>query len=129
MARPKANIDWEKVDKYLQAQCDGSGIAGLLGISPETLYRHCKEDHKIGFDAYSQQKKSEGKELLRSAQFKAAMTGNITMQIWLGKQYLDQKEKSEVRTEDISNNTLKVEIVPGAKPVNSESEIDLTRNT
>ena len=64
MARPKAIIDWDEVDKHLQAQCDGVGIAGILGISPETLYRACKELHKIGFDAYSAAKKGEGKEFL-----------------------------------------------------------------
>ena len=59
MGRPKANIDWNKVDKYLQAQCDGVGIAGLLGIDCETLYNRCKEDNKVGFSEYSAQR--EGK--------------------------------------------------------------------
>lgn len=101
MARPKANIDWLKVDRYLQAQCEGTGIAGLLGINPETLYRHCQEKHKMGFDAYSAIKKSEGKELLRGKQFEMAMKGNTAMVIWLGKQYLEQREKSDVSHEGI----------------------------
>lgn len=29
-------------------------------------------------------------------QFKNAQAGNVTMQIWLGKQYLGQKDKQEV---------------------------------
>ena len=95
MARPKADIDWHKVDKYLQAHCDGVGIAGLLGIDPETLYRACQRDHKIGFSEYSAQKKSEGKELLKAKQFETAMSGNVSMQIWLGKQYLGQRDKTE----------------------------------
>lgn len=96
MARPEADIDWKKVDAYLQAHCNGTGIAGLLGISAETLYRACKRDHKIGFDEYSQQKKAEGKELLKAKQFETAMSGNVSMQIWLGKQYLGQRDKSDV---------------------------------
>ena len=41
MGRPKANIDWNKVDDFLQAQCDGVGIAGILGFHPNTLYEAC----------------------------------------------------------------------------------------
>jgi hypothetical protein len=103
MARPEANINWELVDSYLLRQCDGVGIAGILGISPETLYRHCQKDYKIGFDAYSAQKKSEGKEILRAKQYdtavgdsKKSIPGNVSMQIWLGKQYLGQRDKSEL---------------------------------
>lgn len=96
MSRPKINIDWKKVDKYLQAQCDGVGIAGLLGIAPITLYRHCQEEFKVNFDAYSAQKKAEGKELLRGKQFQVAMDGDKTMLVWLGKQYLEQKDKSDI---------------------------------
>ena len=33
---------------------------------------------------------------LRRAQWKSAKSGNVTMQIWLGKQWLGQKEQSEV---------------------------------
>ena len=93
--RPKAKIDWDKVGKYLQAQCSTVGIAGLLGISPDTLYKRCKEDNKIEYTAFSELKKAEGKELLRAKQFESAMKGNIPMGIWLGKQYLGQKDKTE----------------------------------
>lgn len=95
MGRPKADIDWNKVDKYLQAQCDGVGIAGLLGIHPNTLYLACEDVHKISFSEYSAQKRGEGRELLRTKQFQAAMDGDKTMLVWLGKQYLNQREKSE----------------------------------
>lgn len=96
MARPAADIDWKKVDKYLQAHCDGVGIAGLLGIHPNTLYLACEKEHKISFSEYSAQKKSEGKELLKAKQFETAMSGNVSMQIWLGKQYLSQRDKTDV---------------------------------
>lgn len=96
MARPKANIDWKKVDSYLKAQCDGAAIAGILGIAPLTLYRACEREHKVNFNAYAQQKKAEGKELLRAKQFQTAMDGDKTLLIWLGKQYLGQKDKQEV---------------------------------
>lgn len=106
MARPKTVIDWNKVDKYLQAQCDGVGIAGLLGISPDTLYRACQEVHKMGFAQYSAQKKAEGVELLKAKQYQLAMEGNVTMGIWLGKQYAGQRDKQEI------NQTLNIPQLP-----------------
>ena len=93
MARPKAKIDWKKVDKLLQAQCKGTGIAAILGIHPDTLYLTCERVHKMGFSEYSALKRSEGQELLRAKQFSTAMSGNVTMQIFLGKNYLEQTDR------------------------------------
>lgn len=98
--RPKANIDWDKVGKYLQAQCNATGIAGLLGISTDTLYLRCKQDLNMDFTAFSELKKAEGKELLRAKQFSVAMEGDKTMLVWLGKQHLGQKDRSDVTTDD-----------------------------
>lgn len=98
--RPKIVIDWNKVKKYIQAQCNGSGIAGLLGIAPITLYRACERKFKVNFEAYSAQKKSEGQELLREKQYNVAMEGDKTMLVWLGKQYLQQKDKNELTGAD-----------------------------
>lgn len=100
MGRPKANIDWKRVDHLLTCQCDGVGIAGILGVHPNVLYEACKEVNKLSFSEYSAQKKSEGKELLRAKQFETAMNGNVTMQIWLGKQHLDQKDRKDMTSND-----------------------------
>jgi IS30 family transposase len=99
--RPEIKIDWKKVGNLLKAQCIGTGIASMLGVSPDTLYRKCQEDHKTNFEDYSRQKKSEGVELLRAKQFQTAMEGDKTLLIWLGKQYLDQKDKAQ---SDITTN-------------------------
>jgi len=95
MASKKIKIDWNKVSYYLKSQCSGSGIASILGIHENTLYSRCKIDNGVEFGEYSTQKKGEGKELLRANQFKLAMGGNVPMNIWLGKQYLEQKDKQE----------------------------------
>jgi len=100
MSRPKVNIDWKKVDFYLRAHCDGVGIAGLLGIHPNTLYLAVESEFKVSFSEYSAQKKSEGKEMLRGKQFQLAAEGDKTMLVWLGKQYLGQKDKNDVTTND-----------------------------
>ena len=96
MARPKYDIDWGKVDNFLKAQCDGVGIAGLLGMHPNTFYRLCEEKYNISFSEYAALKRSEGKELLRAKMFQQAMEGDRTMQIWLSKQYLEMREHTNI---------------------------------
>jgi hypothetical protein len=102
MPAKKSNIDWVRVDELLQKQCSGQGIASLLGISDTTLYNRCKIDKGLSFLLYSEKKKGEGKELLREKQYDLAMKGNVPLLIWLGKQYLDQKDKSEVEQTNIN---------------------------
>lgn len=87
-------IDWEKVDQFLMAGCTGTEVAAYFGCHPDTLYNKCKEKFKMGFSQYCQEKRSKGDNFLKNAQYKNAMGGNTTMQIWLGKQRLDQREPS-----------------------------------
>lgn len=94
--RPKAIIDWQKVGQMLEADCTAVGIAATLGIEEDTLRKRCPADNKCTFSEFSQQKKAKGDELLRMKQFQTAMSGNVTMQIWLGKQRLKQSDKSEI---------------------------------
>lgn len=90
-------IDWEKVGRLLEFHCSGVEIAGQLGINENTLYNHCKIDLDKDFVAFKAEKRASGKALLRIKQFEAALKDkNVTMQIWLGKQFLEQKDKSEV---------------------------------
>lgn len=94
--RPKANIDWKIVDKYLQAQCNSQGIASILGIAEDTLRRRCEIDHNMNYSEYCRLKKESGLEMLRAKQYSTAMAGDKTMLVWLGKQYLDQSESHRV---------------------------------
>lgn len=98
--RPRAVIDWAKVDEYLEAGCTGTGIADILGIHPNTLYLACQDEHKCDFSAYSQQKRQSGDDILRKTQFDLAKAGDGRMLIWLGKQRLDQKDKHEQKVVD-----------------------------
>ena len=95
MSKKEVNIDWDYVGEQLKKGCSGSSIASSLGIHDNTLYLRCKKDLKVEFVTYAQQKKSEGNDILNTKQFDVAMEGNVSMLIWLGKQRLGQKEKSE----------------------------------
>lgn len=93
--RPKANIDWQNVEKMIEAGCTTEGIAATIGVQRDTLYKRCQTDNKVDFSTFCRQKKAQGDEKLRMKQFQTALDGNVTMQIWLGKQRLGQRDKVE----------------------------------
>ena len=88
MARPKAVIDTESSKKLAQLHCTFDEIATFCNVSTKTLQRRFVHTIKRG--------REMGKISLRRAQFEKAIGGNVVMQIWLGKQHLDQRDKSEI---------------------------------
>ena len=96
MARPKVDINWERVNELLEADCEGTEIAAHLGIVPETLYRRCELDHNISFSKYLQEKKAKGNSLLKEKQFEKAISGDSGMLVWLGKNRLGQADKKDL---------------------------------
>ena len=86
-------INWDQVDELCKIQCTGPEIIAVLGISDDTLYKRCMEDHGVKLSTYIKSKSQVGKASLRRAQFKNALKGNSTMQVWLGKQMLNQGDK------------------------------------
>jgi len=92
MARPKAKPDIKIIEALAAEMCSVEEIAAEVGCSKRTLERR--------FGVLLKKGKSRGCVRLRRAQWKAAVGGNITMQIWLGKQYLNQSDKFDVGTTD-----------------------------
>ena len=96
MGRPPIEIDWDIVKGLCEIMCTQVEICSVLGISVDTLTRACKAQHNMTCAEYIKSHQEIGKSSLRRAQFSAAMKGNPTMLIWMGKQFLDQSDKSEV---------------------------------
>ena len=97
MARPKKEIDYDLVKKLAEIQCTQEEISSILDISVRTLQRD-KEFCRI-----FNMSRENGKMSLKRWQFKRAEQGSDRMLIWLGKQYLGQRDVIE------SNNTHEVE--------------------
>lgn len=95
MGRPRIEIDWEEFDKLCKIQCTLEEIAGWFNCSEDTIENRVKEMHGITFSEYFKQKRASGKISLRRKQFQTAQSGNVSMLIWLGKQYLNQSDKRE----------------------------------
>jgi hypothetical protein len=113
MARPRKEIDWAAVDKLCALQATCEEIAQFIGVSSDTLDRACKREYRIGYAEYFDQKRGAGKISLRRSQWQAAQSGNPTMLIWLGKQYLGQKDKSAYEHSGPDGNP--IEITPVSK--------------
>ena len=90
MARPIKKVDEEAIKKLAQMHCTYDEIAEFCEVSTKTLQRNYVHLIKKGREL--------GKISLRRAQFEKAISGNVVMQIWLGKQHLDQKDKIEQTT-------------------------------
>lgn len=95
LGRPQKPIDWKIVDGLVGIQCTKREICEVLGISEDTLSRRCQGEHGVTFAVYFAQKGASGRRSLRAKQYEIAMSGNVTMLIWLGKQYLNQTDKVE----------------------------------
>lgn len=93
--RPAKEIDWDKVDRLLEAGCLGTEIAANIGISVSAFYARTEQDKGMNFSQYLQLKRSKGDSLLRVKQFKKAMDGDNVMLLWLGKNRLNQKEQHD----------------------------------
>lgn len=99
--RPKAIIDWRRVDQMLMAQCTAVEIAAALGLGCEdTLYRACQRDHKIDFAAYSQQKRAKGHATAKEVFYqKAFIEKDTTAAIFWSKQHLGWSDKKELKSD------------------------------
>ena len=83
--RPPIKVDKAVLRNLCEIQCTIKEIAFVLGVSVDTLNRNYRDVIDEG--------KSQGKIALRRAQWRNAMEkNNVTMQIWLGKNVLNQTD-------------------------------------
>lgn len=108
--RPKKEIDYQAVEKLANIQCTQEEIASFLDLSVRTLQR----DEE--FCRIYKKGQETSKMSLRRMQYESAKKGNVTMQIWLGKQYLGQAENVEIQNDGLDKvSELLNKIEQGAK--------------
>lgn len=94
MARPLKEISQKDFEKLCGLQCTKGEICCFFDVTDKTLERWCKRTYRKGFSEVFEQKRGTGKISLRRSQFELA-TKNASMAIWLGKQYLGQRDAPE----------------------------------
>lgn len=93
--RPRIEIDTDLLMSLAKVGCTYEEIAGVFAdigtaISTDTLKRN--------FADYIEKGRFAGKASLRRKQWQKAVTdGNVTMLIWLGKQELGQRDRSDIK--------------------------------
>lgn len=90
--------DIRQIRVLARCHCPDSEIAAFVGCSEKTLQRRHGELLKLAREA--------GKANIRRKQYQLAMEGDKTMLIWLGKQLLGQREKTEVNVKDLTDDQL-----------------------
>ena len=99
MARPQKEIDQKQFENLCGLQCTEEEIADFFDCSVDTISRWCKRTYSESFAEVYKKKSSKGKISLRRAQLRLAEK-NASMAIFLGKQYLGQKDYPNSR-EDV----------------------------
>ncbi len=88
----QAKIDMKVVEGMAGVGATNCEIADFLAVSEALIRKRC--------DAILTKSRSGLKMRLRKAQINAALGGNPAMLIWLGKQMLEQKDKSDLTSGD-----------------------------
>lgn len=102
IGRPLKKINQKQFEELCAIQCTREEICAVLDVSEKTLDKWCHETYDMSFSLVFEQKRQGGKSSLRRNQWNLSKT-NPTMAIWLGKQYLGQKDKQEVKADIVSN--------------------------
>lgn len=104
MARPVKEIDKKSFEALLHIGCGRSEIVGFFdettegGISDDTLNRWCKRTYKASFAEILDKRRALMKIQLRKNQLELSKR-SAAMAIWLGKQYLGQRDNPQVGME------------------------------
>lgn len=94
LPRPRKEIDQKAFESLCGLQCTKEEICGFFDLTDKTLENWCKRTYKAGFSEVFKQKRGLGKISLRRHQWRLAEK-NAAMAIWLGRNYLGQKEEPE----------------------------------
>lgn len=125
MARPRKTFDWEQFDKLCALQCTGEEIASFFQIDYDTLNAICKREADMGFSECFAQKSVDGKISLRRRQFQAAMEGNGTMMVWLGKNWLSQQDSLQVdNTSSDGSMAMSLDVVKALQAKHADTATD-----
>lgn len=92
------DLDPKKVEVLAALQCTYDEIASGLGISTPTLDRRRKENPAI--EEAIKRGRELGKRSIRRLQYELAKEKDRTMLIWLGKQWLGQRDKHDIESTD-----------------------------
>lgn len=99
MGRPRKEIKQKEFENLCGIQCTKLEICAFFDVTDKTLESWCKRTYHAGFSEVFSQKRGMGKISLRRKQWQLAEK-SASMAIWLGKQYLNQRDNVDVTVSD-----------------------------
>lgn len=94
MPRPKIELNLKLIRDLARIGCTLPEIASIVGVNEKTIRRRASDEVEKG--------QNEMRTTLRRWQYMKAKDGNVAMLIWLGKQFLGQRDKiDETHREEI----------------------------
>ena len=97
VGRPNKEIDWALFEQLCGLQCTQSEMASMLHVHVDTLRDNAHIKYGEEFSIIYKRFTENGKCSLRRNQFVLSKR-SATMAIWLGKQWLGQKDHDESRS-------------------------------
>lgn len=118
---------WDQLEAMLPWSTEEE-VCEHIGISHATLHRHITKKYGINFEKLKAKRRKALFNNLLNKQYQVAMTGNVTMLIWLGKQYLEQKEPVSLEVKDnrteISLSYDKQAVIDGIKKLEHKKKVE-----
>lgn len=103
---PRKEIDFNIFENLCKIFCTEEEIASIFEVHITTLNARLKEHYvdeetgkPLGFSEVYKRYAAYGLASVRRDQFRSSRKGNAFMQIWLGKQYLGQRDKIDAKVD------------------------------
>lgn len=123
--KPK-EFKWEVFDAIMSVGGNLQDAVEILMLSADTIQRRVKEEKFMTVTDYRQQKMARRRIQLLNKQWETAMSGNVVMQIWLGKQMCGQSDKIADLVPETENKTVHFAYaIPGNKYLNRNDKPDV----
>lgn len=118
--RPIKDISKKQFEEMCKIQCTEQEICNVLSVGVDKLLSWCMETYGDTFSNVYKKFSDGGKMSIRRNQLRLSQT-NSSMAIWLGKQYLGQRDNMDVRLNDEEDDAI-TKAIKGA--FNNEHESD-----
>ena len=99
------HIDLFQLEKLCSIQCTDEDLAGIFGVTTRTLENKRK---KPEYAEAMRRGRAKGRLSVRREQFKLLERGNPSIAIWLGKQYLGQRDVTPIELSGPDGKELKI---------------------
>lgn len=124
--RKKIKIDDNVLETMLQYGATCLDCSDRFNCSEDTIVRYIKRKHGLNFAEYSNKRMATVRLKLREKQIQTALSGNITMLIFLGKNMLGQSDQVNINQ---TSNVVQLKYALQGTPDEIREQIKLAKET